>query len=516
MTAAFGLVHRLAQHGVRHVFGYPGGQLTPIYDSLIDYPEIRHFLTRHEQAAAFMADGYARASGRLGVCLAVCGPGVYNAATALATSHTDSIPVLCVSGQVSTKAAGLRSGYYHENEQAAACRHFTKAVYRAERADQVIPLLDSAIQTATTGRSGPVLFEVPVDVLRSPGETVPDHLPSVEVPIAPDVTQAVARIRCWSRPIILVGGGAIGAEDQVAALASGLGAVVYHTANGKSVYPDAEGMPWDRVTSDLSDMGPYLSVAFDQADGVLAVGCRFTQLATGSWRLAMPELIQIDIDQTEIGRHYQPVIGLVGDAAKTIAAMASYFPKPRPIWYSSSKPSEWLLGGMDISTVLNDTLPADAIVAADVTRSAYILMSRLRLRGRRSWLHPAGSVAMGYALPAALGAKTASGQRPVVAVVGDGGFQMSALEMATAVQEKLPIIIILFNDSCLTLIKATQERHYPGRTTAVKLNNPDFGRMAGAFGFEYSEVDTEEKIRRAVTNALASGRPALIEVTLRE
>ncbi|MGL4552761.1 MAG: thiamine pyrophosphate-binding protein, partial [Gemmataceae bacterium] len=239
MTAAAALVDRLVAHGVRHAFGYPGGQLTPIYDALFGRPEVRHFLARHEQAAAFMADGYARATGRVGVCLAVCGPGVYNTATALATAHTDSIPVLCVSGQVPTKGAGLRSGYYHENEQAAACRHFTKAVFRAERVEDVVPMLDAAVHAATAGRPGPVLFEVPVDVLRAPaGQGLPP-MPFIQPPPTPDVTAAVELMRGWRRPVILAGGGAVGAEDEVAALASGLGAVVFHSANGKGVHPQA-------------------------------------------------------------------------------------------------------------------------------------------------------------------------------------------------------------------------------------------------------------------------------------
>ncbi|MGL4551967.1 MAG: thiamine pyrophosphate-binding protein, partial [Gemmataceae bacterium] len=297
---------------------------------------------------------------------------------------------------------------------------------------------------------------------------------------------------------------------------SGLGAVVFHSANGKGVHPQAVGMPWSRATSDASDMGPFMHPAFAEADGLLAVGCRFTQLTTGSWKLPVPEqLVHLDIDPAEIGRHYRPAVGLVGDAKATLRALVPPFSRPRPAWGTWPPPEPWTLGGMDLVEALRPALPDDAILAIDVTRAAYLLMSRLPLAGRRSWLHPAGSVAMGYAVPAALGAKAAFPERPVVAVVGDGGLQMSALEMATAVQEGLPVVIVLFNDSCLTLIKATQERHYPGRTTAVELRNPDFGRLAGAFGFDHLPA-TGETLGRALRDAIASCRPALIEVTWRD
>src|SRR4051794_14263634 len=161
------LVRRLGEYGVRHIFGYPGGQLTPIYDALARTPAIRHYLARHEQAAGFMADGFARATGRPGVCLAVCGPGVFNAATPLLTAYTDSIPLLLISGQVPTTGLGLRSGYYHENDQARACAPLTKACFSVRRVEDMLPALDEGWQIMTSGRPGPVLFEVPLDLLRA-------------------------------------------------------------------------------------------------------------------------------------------------------------------------------------------------------------------------------------------------------------------------------------------------------------------------------------------------------------
>ncbi|MBY0227717.1 MAG: thiamine pyrophosphate-binding protein [Gemmataceae bacterium] len=512
IPAAAVLVRRLAAWGAGTVFGYPGGQLTPIYDALAD-AGLRHVLARHEQAAAFMADGWARATGKVGVCLAVCGPGLYNAATALAAAHSDSVPVLCLSGQVPTRGAGLRSGYYHENEQAEAARHFCKAVFRATEPARLPETLDRAWLAAIAGRPGPVLLEVPVDVLRTRVEPREPPLPAVPSPVGAWNSSLIAS---WERPLVLAGGGAIGAEDALAAVAERLGAPVFHTSNGKCVLPGHHplnaGMPWMRATSDLSDMKDLLSPLFAQADGLLAVGCRFTQLATASWTLEPPPVIQLDIDPAEIGRHY-PAHGVIGDARAALEALLPHLP-PRQPWAAIPEPPAWTLPGIDAVPAIQRALPADAIVSADVTRLAYMLMARLRLAGRRSWLHPAGSVAMGYGLPAALGAKAAHPSRPVLCVVGDGGLQMSAMELATAAQERLPVVVLLVNDSCLTLIKATQERHYPGRAVAVDLRNPDFGKLAEAFGVRAWRCSDEAGLERSLREAFATGETALVELVL--
>jgi acetolactate synthase-1/2/3 large subunit len=518
------LVRRLSEQGVRHVFGYPGGQLTPVYDALYRQPGVRHVLARHEQAAAFMADGYARATGEPGVSLAVCGPGVFNAFTSLATAHADSIPVLLISGQVPGAGRGLRSGYYHENDQLTASVPVTKARFRAETPGEVVPLLDRAWQALTTGRPGPVLFEVPVDVLRaeappSTGEPTPGRPPRQE-PDADGLLAVAALLTSWHRPLILAGGGVVSANASLllADVAERLGAPVFHTSGGKTALPGshplAAGMPWRRATSDLSNMTECFSPLFREADGILAVGCRFTQLATGSWTLPIPALAQIDIDPEEIGRHYPVKVGLVGDANAALTALLNVLPRigPRTSWAPPEPRQPWRLPGMDLAGPIERALPADGIVAADITRLAYILMGELRLERPRSWLHPAGSVAMGYALPAALGAKAAFPDRPVLAVVGDGGFQMSALELASAVQERLPVVVLLVNDSCLTLIKATQQRRYAERYIGVDLRNPDFEVLARAFGVRYWRPQSEAALEQALREALAAREVGLVEV----
>jgi acetolactate synthase-1/2/3 large subunit len=522
------LVRRLRDYGVSQIFGYPGGQITPIYDALYREPAVRHRLARDEQAAAFMADGYARASGKPGVCLAVCGPGVFNTFTPLASAYTDSIPILLISGQVPSAGRGPRSGYYHENDQLGACASITKWRGRVDSVEQLIPLLDQAWTRLTTGRPGPVFLEIPLDILRAPANV--DHLaplPEPMTPPAPSAAELAAlaqKLEAWRRPLLMVGGGVVssGAEKVVGQLAERLGAPVIHTAMGKCAFPNshplAAGMPWHRATSDLTTMASFMSPLFTEADGLLVLGCRFTQLATGSWSLRLPaSVIQVDIDPEELGRHYPVQVGLAGDVRATLTPLLQLLPAQlrRPWATLPPRGEPWRLPGLDILAPLRRALPEDAILVADVTRLAYILMAEFPLNQPRTFLHPAGAVAMGFGIPAALGAKAAFPDRPVVAVVGDGCFLMSAMELATAVQEELAIVVLLINDSTLTLIKATQQRRYQERYIAVDLRNPDFATFCQAFGVAYWRADTDADLDAALSAALRAGRPALVEVRLK-
>jgi acetolactate synthase-1/2/3 large subunit len=524
-TGAEVIVRRLRDHGVRHVFGYPGGQLTPLYDALFREPAIRHLLARDEQAAAFMADGYARATGRPGVCLAVCGPGVYNAATPLAEAFTDSVPVLLLSGQVPSSGLGLRSGYYHENDQLSACATFTKHRGRGTDVNTLARHIDDAFAALTQGRPGPALFEIPLDVLRAEVPGLYPPLPTTGGPPAPppDVRALADLVTRWRKPLLLAGGGVVtaGAEPLLVQLAERLGAPVFTTLMGKcaipSDHPLAAGLPWHQATSDLTNMGPFFSPLLSQADGLLAVGCRFTQATTGNWLMPMPpSLAQIDIDPGEIGRHYPVAVGVKADAAEALRTLLDALPARAQASWAPPTPARtpWRLPGIDLVGPLRRALPRDAIVVADITRLSYILLADFPVYRPRTLLHPAGFVAMGYGLPAALGAKTAFPERTVVTVVGDGCFFMSGMELASAVQEKLPVIVILVNDGSLTLIKAIQQRRYEGRFLGVDLVNPDFGLLAQAFDVDYWRADSDWAFEEALREAVGRQEPALIEVRL--
>lgn len=522
------LVHGLRECEVSHVFGYPGGPLMPLYDALYREPAIRHILARDEQAAAFMADGYARASGLPGVCLAVCGPGVFNAATPLATAYTDSIPVLLISGQVPVAGRGLRSGYYHENEQLEACASYTKWRGSADNVQVVRSQLDRALTAVTDRRPGPALLEIPGNILSAEASAMPpaQHPTRTVPPKARDAEiQAMAQtVAGWKKPLILAGGGVITsrADALLAQLADRLGAPVFHTLMGKGAIPGdhplSAGLPWHQATSDLTNMAPFISPLFSEADGLIAIGCRFSQVSTGNWTLPkVPAIIQIDIDRSELGRHYPVTIGVHAEARQALRALLAALPAPaRPPWARPPAPRpSWRLPGIDLVGPLRRVLPRDAIVVADVTRLAYILLADFPVYQPRTFLHPAGFVAMAYGIPAALGAKAACPDRTVVAVVGDGCFMMSALELATAVQEKLPIVVVLINDGSLSLIKAIQQRRFEGRHIGVDLANPDFGVLAKAFGVRHWSVDNDPAFETALTQAIALKEPALVEVVLK-
>jgi thiamine pyrophosphate-dependent acetolactate synthase large subunit-like protein len=527
VTVADLILNRLRDHGVQMIFGYPGGQLTPFYDALQRQKHVRHILARDEQAAAFMADGYQRATGQPGICLAVCGPGVLNAATPLATAFTDSIPILLISGQV--PKIGLRTGYYHENEQARACVPLVKECVRLADEASIMLRVDQAFKAMTGGRPGPVLFEVGIDLLGRQVDPACLHTPGLlsEDPrrkrVAVEEAAPLAeRLLRWQRPLILAGGGAIaaGAEALLGQLAQRLGAPVLHTLNGKCAlpadHPLAAGLIWHRATSDVSSMDDCFSPLLSQADGLLAIGCRFTQASTGSWKMPLPkEVAQIDIDPAEIGRHYPVVAQVRADAKESLQSLLPLLPKEnRQPWAKVPTREPWRLPGLDLVGPLRRVLPRDAIVVADITRLGYILLAEFPAYAPRSFLHPAGFVSMGYGIPAALGAKAAFPKRTVVAIEGDGCFQMCGMELATAVQEKLPIVIVLVNDCCLSLIKSTQERKFDKRFIGVDLVNPDFQKFAAAYGVKSWRVATDEGFEAALNEATASGEPALIEVML--
>ena len=549
MTGGHLVVECLKAHGVKVIFGMPGGHTTGIYDALYDEKRIKHILVRNEQAGAFMADGYARATGEVGVCLTTAGPGATNAATGIAASYADSIPTLLIAGETRSSDMGKQRGYYHEMNQLDFCQPITKWNACAKNPSDIPRMFDRAFAMLRSGRPRPVHLEVPIDVIAA--EVDENEVAALKNPrengdIPPKkadeslIGKAAEILAGAKLPLIIAGGGVISANasDELMKLAELLGAQVIMTPMGKGAipadHPSCSGLTWHRITSDLSNMADMLSPLPALADAVLAIGCRFTQLATGDWILRIPEnLIQIDIDDTEIGKNYPVKVGLVADAKDALQrligalssanfrlasdkqdACSSLPGNWEAVKAKVSTPERWIMPGWDIVPTLRRVLNRDAIVAADITRIGYMMLANFDAYLPRTFFHSTAFIAMGHGFPAALGAKVAYPNRQVVSVSGDGGFMMTGQELATAVGHNINVVAIVINDNSLTAIKAIQERSYGGRHIAVHLHNPDFVKFAESFGAIGLRVAKPEQFQDALVKALALDAPVLIEIAV--
>ena len=535
MTGGKLVVECLKAHGVKVIFGMPGGHTTGIYDALYDEKQIQHILVRNEQAGAFMADGYARATGEVGVCLTTAGPGATNASTGVAAAYSDSIPVLLISGQVKSDAADKEKGYYHEMDQLSFFKPITKWNARAKTVNDIPKVLNKAFEMLKTGRPRPVHVEMPIDVIADkadlPVQTTVyrEHEEKRYAPSAHSIAEASEILANSELPLIIAGGGVISANasKELIELAELLNAQVITTPMGKGAIPADHplhaGLTWHQLTADLSNMHDMVSPLPGVSDAVLAVGCRFTQLATGDWVLKVPEnLIQIDIDETEIGKNYPVKVGIVADAKVALQQLIGEL-KKRDLTESSDwesiktqipKPQRWAMEGWDIIPILREILDSDAIVVADITRPGYMMLANFDVYQPRTFLHSVTFIALGHGFPAALGAKVAYPKRQVVAVCGDGGFMMTCQEMATAVQHGINVVVIVINDHALTAIKSLQDRHYGGRHIAIDLQNPDFVQFAESFGARGLRVNNIEQFKPTIIEALNADVPTLVEIVI--
>ena len=537
MTGGQLVVECLARRGVEVVFGMPGAHTIAIYDALYRHPKIKHILVRHEESAALMADGYSRATGKVGVCCVTTGPGVTNAATGLAVAHGDSIPVLLISSQVHSEAAKTRRGLFHAMDQLTLTKPITKWNGRAETVEQIPQVIAEAFRILTNGRRGAGHVEVPMNVLQA--EAKVESLREVNgsefnsqprVPTS-ELRRAAQMLLQSQRPVILAGGGVIAAEawTELVAIAELLQAPVLMSPMGKGAipadHPLCGGVTFTWVTADLQNMERSISPLASMADAALAVGFRFSQLATVNYTLPVPKrLVQIDIDPDELGANYPVEAGIVADAKLALqelresleaegvqrGARRNWLPgsaRPQPridVGPASHPPVHWWN--------LREQLKRDAIVAADIARSGYALVGQFPVYQPRTFMHSASFIAMGHAFPAALGAKVAFPDRQVVSVSGDGCFLMTGQELATAVQHGINVVAIVVNDGCLTGIAALQDTYYGGRRTAVDLVNPDFVRFAESFGAVGLRVTRADEFAPALQTALEAEKPSLIEI----
>ena len=524
------LMRVLKEQGVEVIFGIPGGVTIPIYDALYDEPSIRHILVRHEQAAALAAEGYARRSGKVGVCLATSGPGATNLVTGIANAMMDSIPIVAITGQVRTKAIGRDS--FQEADVTGITMPITKHSRLVTRPEDLIETLREAFYIARTGRPGPVLVDLPADISTSEMEWVKPHpngdfkLEGYRPPGEGDpqaITEAARLIGASKRPILYLGGGAMNASQEVRALARKANLYVVNTLLGKGIYPETDrqslGMPGMHGTV-------YASYAINHCDLMIVVGARFDDRVTGDLNTFAPEakVIHIDIDPAEIGKNRAADVAIEGDAKLVLQPLVEQVhPRKRGKWedhldeYRAEHPllvpdCEELTPQHVIQAVYEVT-HGEAVVATEVGQHQMWAAQLYLAKEPRQFLSSGGLGAMGYGFPAAIGAQVASPDAVVFDIAGDGSIQMNIQELATATYEKLPVKVAIINNGYLGMVRQWQELLYQKRYSGVTLaGNPDFVKVAEAYGATGRRVTTREEVRPALEWSLTiTDRPCFLD-----
>ena len=519
MTGGQALARSLAREGVRVIFGLPGVQLYPATDALYDEPGIRFIHTRHEQATAYMADGYARASGRPGTAMVVPGPGLMNASAAIGTAYAASSPVLVIAGQVNRDLIGVDRGILHEvNDQQDIIRPVTKAVYRVLDPAEIPAVVREAFRQLRTGRPRPVEIEIPPETLAEaadiellePGDDVR------EAAERGSIEEAARILAAAERPLIWAGGGVIssGASEALARVAEHLQAPVVATPEGKGAISDAHYLSLGAMKRE-DPMREFLN----GHDVILAVGTRFA--------LAYPtesqRVVQIEIDPDEVGRNFANTHPVVGDARATLAVLhelliASSAPRAsRRVELEAVRAArlgpELRVEPEDaLMKAVRSAIPDDGILVAGMTQLGYYSRPFYPVYEPGTYLTSSYFGNLGYAYPVALGAKVAQPGRAVVAISGDGGFQFNVQELATAVQHNINAVVVVFNDNAYGNVLRDQMVRFGGRVIGAELHNPDFVRLAEAYGVRGVRAEGPDALELALAEALAIEAPTLIEV----
>ena len=526
MTGGQALVECLKLQGVEVVFGLPGVQLDWAFNALYDARDaIRVVHTRHEQAASYMADGYARTTGRVGACLVVPGPGLLNAASGLSTAYACSAPVLCIVGQIPSKYIGAGRGMLHEiPDQSAAARSVTKWTGQAARPEDIPGVVRDAFRQLRSGHVRPVAIEIPQDVLQATGEvSLPPRVEVDRTAGDPDAVEAAAKMLGRAeRPLIFAGGGVLrsGAWASLEALAEMLQAPVIMSSNGRGALSDRHYL------AQVMNAGEEL---LPRADAVLVVGSRFLQPAFSTWKPRHDQpVIQIDIDPGEIGRNCPVAGGIVADAEWGLAELLARVPRHNRS--RASRRDESLAAKRAAAEVLSvlepqasygqairDALPDDAIVVSGITQLGYwIMFGAFPVYRPRTLITSGYQGTLGYEYGTALGAQVGAPAQRVVAVAGDGGFMYQVQELATAVLHRINAIAIVFNDNAFGNVRRMQEQLYGGRVIASDLHNPDFVKLAESFGVKGWRAEGPEGLRAQLSAALRDDAPAVIEVPVGE
>ena len=524
-SAGEALVFLLEAYGVRTIFGIPGVHNVEMYRAL-PRSGIRHILARHEQGAGFMADGYARAAGRPGVCFTITGPGLTNIMTAMGQAWSDSSPILVISSALDTGDAAQGRGRLHEMvNQLAGARAVTVFARAASTAQDVQDALAEAFAGFASSRPRPAYLEIPLDLLNQPAGPgwQPRGLPDRPQAAASQLEAAAALLAGAATPMIILGGGALEAGAAALTIAEKLGAPIVTTTAGKGAVPEAHPLCYGYRLSSAA-----MQAKLRDTDVVLAAGTELseTDFWTSSFRFP-GRLIRIDLDPANLARPHAAAVPILADAASTLTAIAAAL-TGRPADHARAAASavadfkaleqahETPLRSQlrQVLAVIRDALPADTVVASDMTQIAYAANAIFPAQTARSWLHPVGFGTLGFALPAGIGAAFATPGKPVAVLAGDYGFQYTANELGTAAEHQLPLIILLWNNEALGQIRDDMVNKGI-QPNAVTLKNPDFLTLALAYGIPASRPPSLKALGAAIRAALEAKGPALIEMTPR-
>ena len=528
LSGAQAIVKVLLEQGVETVFGYPGGQVIPLYNALYDAP-LHNVLTVHEQGAIHAADGYARASGRTGVCIATSGPGATNIVTGLATAYLDSVPLVAITGQVQVQHLGRDS--FQEIDIVGVTIPITKYNVLVRRPEDLLPTLRQAFRLAQEGRPGPVLVDIPSSIQSGEVEWLEPEAEQAEKQASEnieDVLKAAAvTINKAERPVMLVGGGAIhsAAEKEVMDFARKTGMPVVSTLMGLGVFPGS-----DEQALGLTGMHGHIAsnMAVANADVLVVAGSRFSERVTGDRNryVSKKTIIQLDIDPSEVDKNVMTALPLVGNLKDTLTLLTSRVHKLeiKPWWESirawgetedqSAKKGDKLTAPWLMTELNRNYQGTDTIFVTDVGQNQMWAAQHLLIDKPRHHLTSGGCGTMGYGLPAALGAKLAKKEAQVVHIAGDGGFKMTGMELYTAVNEGLPLVSIVINNCCLGMVRQWQEIFYDKRYSSTILTPFDFVAFARSCGADGVTAKTCEEFKAALAQAKEANKPFVIEAVI--
>lgn len=534
LTGAQIFVRSLIDEGVDTIFGYPGGVVLSIYDELYKTPELKHILVRHEQGGAHAADGYARATGKPGVALVTSGPGATNAVTGIATAYMDSVPLVVFTGQVPTFLMG--NDAFQEADTMGITQPITKHSFLVKNVEELPEIVHKAFHIAATGRPGPVVVDLPKDMLISHAPYYPAKNRDVEIrgykPIVKgnprQIKKAAEMIHAAKRPVIYSGGGAVIADAQaeLTAFAHRANIPVTTTLQGLGAFPETDSLS-------LGMLGMhgtwYANMSIQEADLIIAIGARFDDRVTGRMADFAPKatIIHIDIDPTCIGKNVAADLPIVGDVKEVLndllplmtpcdtgawLKMIDKWKKEHPLRFKKSpdviKPQEVVLA-------LSELTKGEALIAVDVGQHQMWAAQYYKFTQPRSWLSSGGLGTMGYGFPAAMGAKLACPDRTVIAIVGDGGFQMTAMELATAVNYKIPVKIVIVNNGYLGMVRQWQQLFFGHRYSHVEMagSSPDFVKFAESFGAVAYRATTHREMHSAFEKMMTENElPVVVDV----